>query len=318
MDGRRSPTNGDRRREKQAGNGSPPRRSIPETHGDSSPRPAGGPPFSGQPHLGGSRAQDPAVARLAAGDLETVEAYLQPKVRLSDRAIVGAELLARWRHPEKGIVGPDQFLPLLLGHRHTRALLARMLDQAADALDRFGDTVPAGWTLSINADRRDLEAADFTDWFLRQLERRSLDPARLTIEITETSLVHQRRKLHAVLRRLRNSGLHISLDDYGTGYASLSDIQRLPLTELKVDRSFVSEVSRRQRHRIILQSTAELARALNLAVVAEGIEDRRTAEVCVELGCGYGQGYVFARPMPLAAFTDLLVTSGGRLQPNTD
>ncbi len=246
-----------------------------------------------------------------------MEAYLQPKVRLSDGAIVGAELLARWRHPDKGVVGPERFLPLLLGHRQMRALLTRMLDQAGRVLAHVGDGLPAEWTLSINADRRDLEAADFPDWFMEQLERWKLDPARLAIEITETSLAEQKDRLHRALRRLRNSGLRISLDDYGMGYASLSDIQRLPLTEIKVDRSFVGEIARRRRHRIILQSVAELAQALNLAVVAEGIEDRRTAEICLELGCGYGQGYAFARPMPLTDFTDLLAKSGGHLNPDT-
>ncbi len=315
MERRRSPTNGNHRRGRRTGNNGLPRQPVPEARGDPSPRPAEGASPPGQRYLGRARSQDLAAARLAAGDLAAVEAYFQPKVRLSDGAIVGAELLARWRHPEKGVVGPQRFLPLLFGHRQTRTLLARMLDQAAEALDHFGGTVPAGWTLSVNADRRDLEAADFTDWFMEQLERRGLDPARLTIEITETSLGDETRKLPGILRRLRNGGLRISLDDYGRGYASLSDLQRLPLTEVKVDRSFVSEIGRRRRHRIILQSTAELARALNLAVVAEGIEDQRTAEICVELGCGYGQGYAFARPMPLADFTGLLAASGGRLRP---
>ncbi len=318
MERRRSSPTGHHRHKRQAEGDGPPGRPIPEMRRRPSAEPAVGAASAAQRYPGLTRMPDPAAARLAAGDLAAIEAYLQPKVRLSDGVIVGAELLARWRHPEKGIMGPETFLPLLLGHRQTRALLARMLDQAAAALEHFGDALPAEWTLSINADRRDLEAADFTDWFMNQLERRNLEPARLTIEITETSLGHRKGGLHGILRRLRNRGLHLSLDDYGTGYASLSDIQRLPLTEIKVDRSFVSEISRRQRHRIILRSTVELAQALNLALVAEGIEDRRTADICAELGCGYGQGYAFARPMPLADFTGLLAASGGRLRPRAD
>ncbi len=256
---------------------------------------------------------DPALAPLLEGDLSAITAHFQPKVRLADGTVVGAELLARWEHPDGRPRPPGAFLDPLVAHQGSRALFERMIGIAIDTHHRLAGREAGMITLSVNVDRRDLEDPGFAKVLLARLAQEGIDPGAIMLEVTETTLALHVKALQRTLRTLAQAGVPVSLDDYGTGYASLADLQELPITEIKIDRRFIAGLGRSERSRKILHSSVQLADALGLSLVAEGIEDVLTARICRELGCAFGQGYAFARPMPREAFLHLMSDPQPRL-----
>ncbi|WP_369054489.1 putative bifunctional diguanylate cyclase/phosphodiesterase [Kineococcus terrestris] len=233
---------------------------------------------------------------------EALGLHYQPKVDLRTGAVTGVEALVRWTHPRLGPLSPAAFIPLVestgLVHPFTRHVLAVALRQCREWLDAGLDL-----SVAVNLSARNLGDADLPRRVGEALARAGVPADRLVLEITESAVMGDPRQSVQVLRRLADSGVTLSLDDFGTGHSSLSYLQRLPVHEVKVDRSFVAGLTaedpaeRRVAHALVGGITG-LSRALELRVVAEGVEDRATLEVLRALGCDVVQGWHTGRPVP--------------------
>lgn len=225
----------------------------------------------------------------------------QPQWRLKDQRIYGAEALIRWNHPTRGPITPDAFI--LQAERAGRidALTYWVLEEAISAammINALGER----FQMSINLSAQMVDKADLVANFSETVARRGFDPSLLTIEITETSSVRNRPAACHNLTQLRRMGFRLSIDDFGTGEASLAYLADLPSDELKLDRRFVSRIVSSERDRAIVSNTITLAHALGQEVVAEGIEDEATFSLLRELGCDSAQGYYLGRPQSFALF----------------
>jgi len=223
----------------------------------------------------------------------------QPKLHLKSGKITHAEALVRWRHPVDGLVPPDRFLPLAEETGAVRELTRFVIRRAlADARDAARAKTDIG--ISVNVSASDIGEPAFADEVIRMLERTSVDPARVTLEITESALIRSPETALKVLRALRDHGLGLSIDDYGTGQSTLSYVRTLPVNELKIDKTFVTQLRENEGDRIMVASTIDLAHRLGLTVVAEGVEDWDTIALLTDLGCDYAQGFAIGRGMPFA------------------
>jgi diguanylate cyclase (GGDEF)-like protein len=228
--------------------------------------------------------------------------YYQPKVRLSDGRVAGAEALIRWEHPSLGLVPPDEFIPLV-----EKTVLLRPLTQfvIGEALRQWRVWADMGIRLpiAVNISTRSLldgQLPGVTSDLLRQWD---VPPAFLRMELTESFLMADSGRSTAVLDALSDVGVGLSIDDFGTGYSSLSYLKRLPIEEIKIDRSFVMQMHVDANDFMIVRATVDLGRNLGLRVVAEGVEDLATFDRLAEFGCDEAQGYYIARPMPAIEFT---------------
>jgi len=231
---------------------------------------------------------------IANGELELV---YQPQVRLSDLACVGVEALARWTHPELGLVAPAEFVALAedanLIAPLTRWTLARALDDHA-AWRKVGLDLQ----LAINLSARHLRDRAFAQELLAEIERKCIDPSCVELEIAETALMSDPEKAMTVLQVLTRAGIRVAMDDFGTGFSSLAYLKYLNLHTLKIDRRFIKDISHNANDFTIVRSTLRMAHGLDLSVVAEGIEEREHYETLRDLGCDIGQGYWISKPMP--------------------
>ncbi|MBA4355586.1 MAG: EAL domain-containing protein, partial [Novosphingobium sp.] len=221
----------------------------------------------------------------------------------------GAEALIRWNHPTRGPIAPDAFI--LQAERAGRidALTYWVMEEAitaALALNALGQRLQ----MSINLSAQMVDKAGLVPSMLEIVRRRNFDPRQLTIEVTETSSVRNRPAAVQNLSQLRSIGFRLSIDDFGTGEASLAYLADLPSDELKLDRRFVSRILTHERERHIVRSTIDLAHALGQAVVAEGIEDEATYQMLGRMGCDVGQGYHLGRPQPFAELRQNLLKMG--------
>jgi EAL domain-containing protein (putative c-di-GMP-specific phosphodiesterase class I) len=235
------------------------------------------------------------LARGIANDELVV--WYQPQVDARTRELASLEALVRWRHPVRGLVPPGEFLPVArragLMPLITETVVRKALEDAA-GWHRAG--LAAG--LSLNVAPAELLSASVMGALVTQVRDSGIPPSHVVVEITEESLLAQPERTLDVIMRLRNGGLQISIDDYGTGFSSLTYLKDLPVHELKIDQSFVRDILVDPRIRVIVASTAKLARGLNLRLVAEGVEDADVADALADLGADLLQGYHFARPMP--------------------
>jgi diguanylate cyclase (GGDEF)-like protein len=226
------------------------------------------------------------------------EPWFQPIVRLAGNETVGYEALLRWNHPERGVIGPADFLRIAEDSGSIEAIDWRMFELSCALVPRLGH---GRGFLTINVAARHLKRADFDVQLLDLLQRTGLAHARLLAEFTEAALSDQPERVRATLGRLHSAGIGTALDDFGRGPSSLENLHRFPLRMLKLDRSFVSELGRGQAgdhaHTVVAAILA-LARALGLQVVAEGIETNEELQALKDLGCEYGQGYLLGRPAP--------------------
>ena len=229
----------------------------------------------------------------------------QPKVSSSNGHVSQCEALMRWCHPLLGFVPPDEFITLAERSGSIRMLSQWMLNHVCAQLQAWQQN---GYYLSVAVN---LSASDVIDPALaahvsKLLERYQLTPERLSIEVTESAVMQDVDAAMATLLELSQVGLRIAIDDYGTGYSSLAQIKRLPVDELKIDKSFVMALDTQQDDMTIVRSTIEMGHSLGLRLVAEGVENRASAELLSKLGCDYLQGYWIAKPMTSAAMTDWL------------
>ena len=227
---------------------------------------------------------------------DEIEPWFQPIVRLGDGAIVGHEALMRWRHPERGVLAPADFLRVAEDSGLIESMDWRLFKRAFLAAAARED----GTYLSINVAPRHLQRSDFTSRLLGLLERTGLAPERLRIEVTEGSLLENPERVRGVLQRLLDAGVGVALDDFGTGYSSLSYLHSFPLRILKMDRTFLADLHRQGNSGPVIQAVVGLAHALGMDVVAEGVEIEEQRAALLELGCGFGQGFLFGRPAEFA------------------
>ena len=227
--------------------------------------------------------------------------YFQPKVRLMDGRVAGAEALIRWEHPSLGLVPPDEFIPLV-----EKTVLLRPLTHfvAQESLKQWREWAAIGIRVpvSINVSPRSLLDADFPDQIQRLLTDWDVPPAFLRLELTEGFLLGDSGRSIAVLDALANVGVGLSIDDFGTGYSSLSYLKRLPIEEIKIDRTFVMQMHVDANDFMIVRATVDLGRNLGLRVVAEGVEDLATFDRLADFGCDEAQGYYISRPLSAADF----------------
>ncbi len=241
---------------------------------------------------------------ISAGQLEL---YYQPQLSTTTGQVVGAEALVRWRHPDYGLVCPDEFLPLAEQTGQIRQL-TRWVIRSAVAQAAAWQQVGMQIDVSINVSVRNLLELDLPDFITRVINDAQLRPNALTIEVTESHIMADPERTLGVLRRLHDDGLRLSIDDFGTGYSSLAHLRLMPVQELKIDKSFVlglaegDDVVESRASSNIIRSILSLAQSLNLEVVAEGVEDLATADHLAEMGCGRLQGYHVSRPIPAADF----------------
>lgn len=231
---------------------------------------------------------------IANGELEL---FYQPKVRLSDLKCVGVEALARWTHPELGVVSPGEFVPLAEESNLIAPLTRWSMVRALEDLSNWRGT-GLDLSVAVNLSARHLRDTAFAHELLRAIEARNVDPARVELEITETALMNDPEKAAEVLHILTRAGVRVAMDDFGTGFSSLAYLKHLNLQTLKIDRSFIKDIASNANDLTIVRSTLRMAHGLDLTVVAEGIEEREHYETLRDLGCDIGQGYWIARPMP--------------------
>jgi diguanylate cyclase (GGDEF)-like protein/PAS domain S-box-containing protein len=230
---------------------------------------------------------------------DQLELYYQPVVRLDDGTVSGVEALLRWRHPERGIVGPDDFVPLAEEMGLIVPIGRWVLREGCRQAKAIQEQLPADPPLSmaINLSVKQLQHSDIVADVRDALEQSGLDPASLTLEITETVMMTDTDLAVQRLMELRDLGVRLAMDDFGTGYSSLSYLSRFPVDVLKMDRSFLAAGASPEASGLATAVVA-LGQTLSLEVVAEGIEFPEQWETLRELGCGLGQGFYFARPMP--------------------
>jgi diguanylate cyclase (GGDEF)-like protein len=242
-------------------------------------------------------------------DLITLE--YQPIVNLSDRCLIGFEALARWNHPERGSVSPARFIPIAEETGLIQSIGASVLRKACIQLAAWRDRHPAaarGLRMSVNVSRRQLSAPNLAPLVATTLDETGLDASSLVLEITEGALLADFTKAAAVLEELRALGLDLHMDDFGTGYSSLGYLYRLPMSALKIDRAFIAEIVARPSHQRVLEAIVSIGRALDLSLVAEGIETLEQLALLQRLGVEHGQGYLFGRPMSAEKAEELLRT----------
>lgn len=223
--------------------------------------------------------------------------HYQPKISLDSGGVVGAEALLRWQHSSKGLIPPDYFIPIAERTGHIKPmtywLLNTVLRQTAEWTEHWGPL-----TVSINVPPDFILMPDFKDSVHNAVNLWKNDSTNICFEIIERSLVMEPEKSFSALQELRDLGMSISIDDFGTGYSSLSYFERLPVDELKIDRSFVADIVLNKANRNIVKLIIDLAHAFDMEVVAEGVEDLKTVEILRGLGCDIVQGFYYARPMP--------------------
>lgn len=231
--------------------------------------------------------------------------YYQPQ--LDHGVVVGAEALVRWKHPTRNIVAPGEFIPLTEETGLILPLGEWILDTACKQIATWAKAEEtAHIVVSVNISARQFRQPDFVEQVLATLERSGANPNNLKLELTESMLVDNLDEMIAKMTELKQCGLRFSLDDFGTGYSSLNYLRRLPLDQLKIDRSFVNDVFADAGSAAIVRAVMALSRALSLPIIAEGVETEEQREFLDGLGCQAYQGYLFSRPVPLEEFERLL------------
>jgi diguanylate cyclase (GGDEF)-like protein len=223
--------------------------------------------------------------------------HVQPKIMLGTGKVVGMESLVRWVHPERGNVFPDEFIPFAEQTGFIRVLTRWVLDQSA-ALCHELAAKGIHLKVSVNLSTRDLLDQDLPGKFADILARHKLAPSSFCLEITESAIMDDPVRAQLTLERLHAMGVDLSIDDFGTGYSSLAYLKRLPVDELKIDKSFVLNMENDEGDTKIVRSTIELGHAMGLRVVAEGIESEAVWRLLLKHGCDQGQGYFMSRPIP--------------------
>ncbi len=228
--------------------------------------------------------------------------FFEPQVDLNTGTITGFEVLARWDHPLTGIVAPDRFIAIAEEHN----LIGRLSDQVV----RKALAAAAGWdasiSLSINISPRQFTDSWLAQKIVRLLAETGFPAERLVVEVTESSLFADIDLARTIVHSLKNQGIALALDDFGSGFSSLSHLSALPFDKIKIDRTFVASIGQSRQSAAIVRAVTTMAQALDVPVVAEGIEDAAAHETLRQMGCGLGQGWYFGKPMPAEDAANML------------
>ncbi|MDA2944987.1 MAG: EAL domain-containing protein [Actinomycetota bacterium] len=238
--------------------------------------------------------------------------YFQPIVELQSGRLTGFEVVARWLHPDRGLLPPAQFLPFAEESGLLVTLGAEMMRSALSQMARWraaGHAFAEG-SVAVNVGSRQLVDASFLSTVVEVLDETGIDPDSVWFEITESALLADARAANSTLREVRGLGVHLSVDDFGTGYSSLTYLKRFPVEAIKIDRSFVTGLGIEEEDTTIVEAVVQLGRALGLTVVAEGVESPLQLQRLRDLDCDRGQGYLFGRPRPANLIESEL--AGGR------
>lgn len=241
---------------------------------------------------------------LEAVERREIEPFFQPKADLATGRIVGAEALARWRHPQHGIISPYAFIGPLESSGNLNGLTFLMLEEAARACHSWQDR-GLHLSVSVNLSLRSLEDTGLADTIVNTVLATGLSPRQVTLEITESAAMTDVAPALENLARLRMRGFGLSIDDFGTGFSSIQQLARIAFTELKIDRSFVARMTDTSEARTIVESSIEMAHRLNICSVAEGIETQAEWNALKAAGCDIAQGYFISRPVDGPEFVDL-------------
>jgi diguanylate cyclase (GGDEF)-like protein len=251
--------------------------------------------------------------RRALEERELVLHY-QPKVRLADGAVRSVEALVRWQHPARGLIPPDAFIPVAQETGLIRPLTLYVLDEALRQCREWRDE-DLGLAVSVNLSTRNLLDIDFPGRVAEMLTAWELDPGLLELELTESAMLANPRRTTAVLDELSGLGVRLSIDDFGTGYSSLAYLRHLPIDEIKIDRSFVTDMDNAAADLAIVRCTIDLGLNLGLDVVAEGVETREVMQQLHALGCSAAQGYHLSPPLPPEQLRAWLLEHRARAHP---
>jgi EAL domain-containing protein (putative c-di-GMP-specific phosphodiesterase class I) len=227
---------------------------------------------------------------------------VQPQVDLVTKQVLSVEVLLRWQHPEKGLLAPKMFLPLAEEMGVIYPLTAWVLRQAITVLavlQKQGQSVQ----IAVNISSRDIIQIEFVEQLQQLLVQAEVDPAGLMLELKEDALMADAETARPVMQRLRSLGVELALDDFGTGYSSLAVLRELPIQQVKVDCQFISGLHRSESQAAVTGAIIDMAKNLQLQVVAEGIEEEQVAEKLLRLGCTRGQGFLYSKPFALAGLT---------------
>ena len=239
----------------------------------------------------------------------------QPIVRIHDQQVIGVEALVRWQHTKHGLLFPDTFIPLAEGSGSIEALtewvLAAAVRQGADWLEHG-----SRMSVSVNISALILHNPAFPDMVERQLDKTGFPAELLKLEITESAIISDVNRAREIVFKLHDIGVRLSIDDFGTGYTSLAYLRKLPVDEIKIDKSFVLNMPRVADDEVIVRTLLDLARNLGLSVVAEGVEDAQTWRMLEALGCDVAQGYFMSRPIDLKTFNDWLTVQSWKQELN--
>jgi len=258
-------------------------------------------------HSGGERAipqgiAEPTQHKLTAEELRSainnneLTLHYQPQMNISTDCLVGLEALVRWQHPLLGLIFPDQFIPLAEQNQLMGELTHWVIEQAVRQEQQWQDgglTTP----ISVNISAFDITSLTLPEQMTELLNNNRLDPTHLTLEVTESALMGELVTSLDILTRLRLKGIGLSIDDFGTGYSSLSQLHRVPFTELKIDRSFIADITEDDEALSIVKTCIILGHELNMKVVAEGVETVEHLEQLKQLDCDIAQGYYFSKPL---------------------
>jgi len=232
--------------------------------------------------------------------------HYQPQLSIDGR-VVGVEALVRWQHPQRGLVPPMEFIPVAEDTNMILQLGRWVMEEACRQLARWGADLRTGrLEMSVNVSPSQFHRPDFVEQVLEVLAQTGARPARLRLELTESLLLKDVEGTVRKMQRLRNAGISFALDDFGTGYSSLSYLHRLPLDQLKIDRSFIREAFKEGNGAAIVRIIVALGKALKMSVLAEGVETADQLSFISAEGCGYYQGYLFSKPVPEAELAALL------------
>jgi len=241
---------------------------------------------------------------------EEFELYFQPQADLETGTLVGAEALIRWRHPDRGIVMPADFMPIANASAISDGIALWVLETACKQ-GRLWQHKGYNIRLGVNLSPSQLLSGDLAATVEAILRDTGFSPSLLELEVTENILLGDDDGALKMFRRIQDLGVRIAFDDFGTGYASMTYLKKYPLDRLKIDKSFVCELQANTEDAAIVRSTISLGKLLGLSVIAEGIEDRATAELLWSMGCDEGQGFYFGRPMPAAEFEQTFLLNSG-------
>jgi diguanylate cyclase (GGDEF)-like protein/PAS domain S-box-containing protein len=238
--------------------------------------------------------------------LGQLELYYQPKVNLSNAAVTSAEALIRWRHPQRGLLTPSEFIPVAEDCGFIADISAWVLGEAARQMHAWQQQDLLLEHIAVNLSASDLRGPQLLKTIQDALHTAGLEPRHLEVEITESVLMSNPEESIAVLQQLRAMGLLISVDDFGSGYSSMNYLRRLPIDKLKIDHTFIKELTARADDASIVQAIVSMAHSLKLQVTAEGVETIEQLIYLKALGCDQYQGFLFSRPLPPAAFQKLI------------